>query len=434
MLRQILCVMVPLLSAAASSPGQATPVDEKPIPVTTCQLEADPNSYDRKLVELRGRIIYGKFDFEIDSVCKPHSGVGTWIDFGGDFFSPASAPGWNLGPFLEKSQGKDVRVRGISIPLVRDARLDKLVNDFRAMRFRMPNGAGCGYQCLFYQVTATVQGRFFSGSKGAFGFNECCHLLVITRVLKVTSRRSTVPAGGEFQCTTDRWVLSDEDRKALAQIPACSLRADSKDCYPIIAKHWGDVVNQAKSFPGSHNSMSADMTRYYYFGGNFIQPPGGKGAELAPGSVATRTVCRASTPPAPPSDHIVCDFYRQSFPQDHNASLATLASVNAGNDTWRVSDIQQVAWSTFDEARKKWGLEASPLTLEKCSHNPIPEDEDGNDQEYGSCIWLSADQMRELTVTLSKPGYLVKSAGSSKRTPWIPTEVRFFLCLRQDGR
>jgi hypothetical protein len=40
--------------------------------VTTCQLETHPSAYDHKLVEVRGRVYFGKFDFVIDSTCKPH--------------------------------------------------------------------------------------------------------------------------------------------------------------------------------------------------------------------------------------------------------------------------------------------------------------------------------------------------------------------------
>jgi hypothetical protein len=429
MVWRTLCLLLSLCISQLAR-AQESRLAEAPLRVTICQLESAPDAYDRKLVEVRGRVIYSKFDFEMDSSCRSH-GRAIWLDFGGDLLSPAYAPNWNLGPFLApKPPGKDVRVRGLPVPLVHNALLDQLVNDFRAMRARMPNGRPCGYECLFYDVTATVKARFFSASKGAFGFENCCHLLVIQRVLDVTSKRTTVPAGGEFQCTTDRWQLSDEDRKSLAKIPACSLRANPKGCYPTIARHWGDQIKPSDELRNDRAGWtSSDMTRSYYFGGNFVQLPGGKGAELAPDSVATRTVCRATTPPAPRSDHVLCDFYRQVFPQDKTADLAALASVNAGAETWRTSDLQTVAWAAFENARKEWKLgPATPLKLEKCQHNPMPKDPDGTAPEYGYCIWLSSDQMQELTVTLGKPSYLVKPAGGVERTPWIAREVEFHFC------
>ncbi len=146
-----------------------------PIQATPCQLEAHPDVYDGKLVEVRGHIYFGKFDFIIDSDCKQHRQPGVWLDLGGDIRSPGDY--WGVVSFLPKQKGQDIQVRGIPIPVVRDALLDRFVNDVGATRFRKPNGDGCGSECLFYEVTATLRGRFFSGTKGGFGMERCCHLL-----------------------------------------------------------------------------------------------------------------------------------------------------------------------------------------------------------------------------------------------------------------
>jgi hypothetical protein len=204
---------------------------EPPLQVTTCQLETHPGAYDHKLVEVRGRVYFGKFDFVIDSTCKPHGQgrVGwTWV--------ATSKRRGSIGgvvSFLPKHKGAGVQVKGISIPLLHDALLDKFVNDVGATRFRKPNGDGCGSECLFYDVTATLRGRFFSGAKGGFGMEECCHLLVIERVLRVSSKRTGVPSGGEFQCSSDRWQPSAEELKAFSAIPGYSLRDDFKNCYAV---------------------------------------------------------------------------------------------------------------------------------------------------------------------------------------------------------
>src|SRR6202007_645049 len=97
------------------------------------------------------------------------------------------------------------------------------LTDVVTPRFRAPNGANCGWQCLFYEVTATVRGRFFSATQGGFGLEQSNNLLVIEKVLSVSSKRDDVPAGGEFQCTSDRWQFTEDERKALSKIPACSL-------------------------------------------------------------------------------------------------------------------------------------------------------------------------------------------------------------------
>ena len=55
---------------------------------------------------------------------------------------------------------------------------------------------------------------------------QCCHLLVIERVTAMSSKRTSVPAGGEYECTSDRWQPTPEELKALSAIPGCSLRAN----------------------------------------------------------------------------------------------------------------------------------------------------------------------------------------------------------------
>jgi len=103
-----------------------------------------------------------------------------WLDIVGDVTSPAQY--WDIGNFLPKKHGADVQVRGIAVPLVHDTLLYQFVNDVGAIRFRMPNGQDCGSDCLFYEVTATPRGRFFSGVEGGFGMEHCCHLLVVEQV------------------------------------------------------------------------------------------------------------------------------------------------------------------------------------------------------------------------------------------------------------
>ena len=327
-----------------------------PIQVTVCQLETHPNAYNHKLVEVRGRIYFGKFDFFIDASCKPHRQARVWLDIGGDVVSPGEY--WGIATFLSKHKGIDVQLQGISIPLVHDSRLDQFVNDVGATRFQKPNGDGCGSECLFYEVTATLKGRFFSGTKGGFGMEECCHLLVIEKVVSVSSKRTEVPAGGEFQCTSDRWQPTAEELKALSAIPACSLGEDFKNCYAVLAKHWGDTIKPMEGLHYSGPWMSTDMTKSYKFAGGFIQKAP-QSIEMTPSSSVVREVCHPVSPPKPPSDHVYCAFYRAGGP-GRNAAMDLQNKVTAGNETWRSSDMAQVGWLAFKEASSQWKLAAPP--------------------------------------------------------------------------
>ncbi len=415
-----------LLFAAPIGLAQSKQSKDPPVQVTVCQLESHPNAYDKKLVEVRGLIYFGKFDFIIHAACESHSQGGVWLDLGGDVQSPGEY--WGISTFLPKHTGVDVQVKGITIPLVRDALLDKFVNDVGATRFRKPNGDGCGPECLFYKVTATLHGKFFSGTKGGFGMEQCCHLLVIERVVSVSSQRTTVPAGGQFQCTSDRWQPSADELKALSDIPGCSLRDDFKKCYAVLAKHWNDTIKPTGGLNYSGPWMSPDMTVSYKFAGGFIQKAG-QSTEITPTSAVVRDVCHAISPPKPSADHVYCDYYHSGSPLDEQAAAALQSRVNSGSEIWRTSDMAQVGWSAYVDASKQWKLAAAvQVELVKCEPWPAGSDGDGHEQQWGHCTWFAKDDMQQIEVMLHKPGYLAKSAGQLDKVIWMAAEIHASLC------
>jgi len=404
-----------LLCGTLAAAAQSAPA----IRVTTCQLEARPGAYDGKTVEVRGRIYFGKFDFVIDSDCQPHGGR-VWVDLGGDVRAPGAY--WGISSSLPKQKGVDVRVRRISVPLVRDSRLDQFVNDVGATRFRKPNGDACGSECLFYEVTATVRGMFFSGTKGGFGMERCCHLLVIESVLGVSSKRTRVPAGGEFACTSDRWQPSAEEWKAFSAKPACSLRENFNNCSVYLAKHWGDAIRAGDRLDYPGDWMSPDMTLSYKFAGGFIQERG-QPMTIKPSSTVTRESCRAVTLPLPASDPIHCDFFRSGWLEDKNAIIAVEKEIAAGKADWRLTDMVQVGWLAYQEVAEGQKLTTATLPSAGCEQGTMAE----TNQPWAVCNWLSRDGLREVMVDLHKPLYL-KKPGSFDKVPWVATGTEANQC------
>src|SRR3989442_15788072 len=96
------------LGASGAGLANGKPTSELPVRVTVCELENHPNVYDRKLVEVSGRIYFGKFDFIIDATCELHSQTAVWLDIGGDVVFPAEY--LEIGNFIPKQRGVDVRV------------------------------------------------------------------------------------------------------------------------------------------------------------------------------------------------------------------------------------------------------------------------------------------------------------------------------------
>jgi hypothetical protein len=415
------CLCTAKLVLADSKPPSSSPTH-----VTVCQLENQPENYDHKLVEVSGRIYFGKFDFVIDGKCEPHGYARVWVDIGGDVVSPAQF--WDIGNFLPKQRGVDVRVRGVTVPLVRDPLTEQFVSDVGAIRLQKPNGEGCGSECLFYEVTATVRGVFFSGVKGGFGMEQCCHLLVIERVTTLSSKRTTVPAGGTYTCATERWQPSPAELETLSTIPACSLRANFNGCLAIAAKHWGETIKPNGGLENPRGWISPDMTLYYGFSGGFVQKSG-QTTEMTPSSSFTRQVCRATSPLYLASGHVSCGFYRSFLQEDKNAAIALQEKVDAGQETWSASDMAQVAWLAYDEQRKQWNLDAATeAKLSKCEPSPAGRDDQGKQQQWGYCTWLTPDDLQEITVQLHKPGYLDKHDGELKEVVWIAQTVEVNLC------
>ena len=396
-----------------------------PIQVTSCQLENHPGLYNHKLVEVTGRIYYGKFNFNIDSECKPHTQAGIWVDLGGDVEAPGAY--WGIANYLPKQKNVDVQVRGVSVPLVHDALLDRFVNDVGATRFRKPNGEGCGSECLFYEVTATVRGRFFSAAGGGFGMEQCCHLLVIEKVLRVSSRRTSVPAGGEFQCTSDRWQPTEQEMKVLATIPGCVLRGGFENCAAALAKHWGDTIDSAGKLDYSGPWMSPDMMLSYAFSGGYIQT--GKQIEMKPSSAFVRRACHAISPPKPASDHLYCDFHRTGWPFDKDNASASQKTIAASRETWRASDMAQVGWLAYEDAVRRWQLSRpTPLRLINCTAWPPGKDGEGAQQQSGYCTWLAHDGLQEVVASLHKAAYREKDASRIDKASWFATEVEDNVC------
>lgn len=88
----------------------------------------------------------------------------------------------------------------------------------------------------------------------------------------MSSKRTSVPAGGIYQCSSVRWHPSPEELTALAEIPGCSLRENFKNCFPIAAKHWGETI-KTRAGLGDRGWISPDMTLFYKFAGGFVQKP-----------------------------------------------------------------------------------------------------------------------------------------------------------------
>ena len=125
---------------------------ETPLPVTACQLLADPPSYDHKLVKVTGHVSFAFEEFELSADnCQGRTGA-IWLDYGGTVKSGAIPEGWT------RRREKPLVIEGITTTLVEDSAFQA----FDASTHKPPSAS----------VSATLVGTCFAGKAGAGGRQE----------------------------------------------------------------------------------------------------------------------------------------------------------------------------------------------------------------------------------------------------------------------
>ena len=157
--------------------GRSEIVRESPLAVEKvglCALQADPATYNQKLIDVRGVVSHGLNDFTLsDPGCKRPLGI--WLEYGGRVDSQTV---YCCG--VKTPRTAPLVVEGIETRLIDNA----LFRRFDA-RLRTPGDV---------RFRAHLIGRFFAGVKqrtpngevwGGYGHLSCCSLLVIEQVLAV---------------------------------------------------------------------------------------------------------------------------------------------------------------------------------------------------------------------------------------------------------
>src|SRR5271157_120232 len=187
------CIMLLAATAVARDGVPTTP----PPAVAFCDLPSNPQAFDGQWIQVHGRIALAFEDFTLwEPSCDRPLTRSVWLEYGGDEETPTK---FCCGDH-SRAKGRDISVRGQTIPLVRDAPMEEFIQKVRDRRSRQANGQPCeGSLCNLYQVSATLTGLFLAapedpngGSKG-YGHLGCCHLLVIHRVSEVVAQRTPVP-------------------------------------------------------------------------------------------------------------------------------------------------------------------------------------------------------------------------------------------------
>lgn len=384
-----------------------------PVDVRLCDLVKEPQKYSDKLVRVRGQVSLAFEDFSLRPAdCG--EGRSIWLAYGGDEPTPTISSVNDQ----ERKSGSVLRVHGMPVPLQRDASLELFRRRLAAQRLARPDGSSCyDRECYLYDVTATLTGVFAAAQDRfpRYGHLGCCHLLVIEQVASVDARRTEVPAGGRFTCSTETWEMSAAQAQQAFAAAAGQLQ--------LVASHWADHIDgpqvTARPYADVPSWQSGDLLRKYTL--RFEQQGRGHRRGVLTGAVASREVCRPETAPYPMATPIGCTELYSRFPVNR-ADAKSLGRTEA----WRIGDERRVSRQALDEGAKHWGVALAPdLKLNACSEPMVVE---GN--QSTSCSWSDPGSMQQLGVDLTRFGFL-RHWRSWNGVPWILEWAGGIVCVAE---
>lgn len=405
---------------------------QDPLTATPCDLVHDPARFANQIVQVRSTVSIAFEDFTLDTPgCGDEKDTHPiWLVYGGD--EPTPTP--STVNDTSRPNGMVLKVGGRAIHLHRDAALDLFVRRLAAVRTTDLTGKNCYDDCRLYRVSATLTGVFFAAPKGAlggYGHLGCCHLLAIQRVSDVDARRTAVPAGGRFECSTETWNIGTADANRIAAMGRkCESYSDCRRAelnkIAAVAEHWEDQITFGENdrlipFPDL-TSRSADLLTAYSLKTAFKDSARQSGPITA--MAASRTVCKAVAPPLPQSTPVGCRNLNSEF-----AATSKATAINEGKlkgDEWRMGDAQQAANNALKEASTAWGISTLPrLNFDGCEKPMLVESD-----RFSWCHWSDPEGMQSMSVEVTKFGAL-RHGRRWDTVPWVLSRGYALACMEE---
>jgi hypothetical protein len=195
------------------SPGQE--IAER---ASVCQVKANPEAYNHKLLEISGAV---RLQFEgqhLDDESCPEYKNSIWITFGGDVSDPEMFCCGNH----DRQPGTKTKIEGIDISIQKDENFSQLLADAKAYRKPTSKTAHAQSAGSYYDVSATLVGRFFAGNQHpiknqwqmpGYGHMGCCTLFAIEKVISIDNLKSNAQPG-DLKCFHEMW-RAPEDKDSL---------------------------------------------------------------------------------------------------------------------------------------------------------------------------------------------------------------------------
>src|ERR1700690_1851376 len=456
-----LVVLLPVVAACVF--GQSSPPLEAPADVSACDLIRSPQTYQGKLVRVRGRVYSSFEDFSlanpgcVDIVDAPRAKFfSIWLSYGGDADDSVT---YCCGRH-ERTNGSELEIEGHRLSLLKDSAYQEFRDRLQAERLSRPDGTPCSDECELYRVTATLTGTFFARGTGpqamagpGFGHLGCCNLLVIQQISDVSAERTDIPIG-EFSCASNTWKLESVQAAHLKFLrdcnPATDGNCDQYDDSSIVelAQHWKVDVSQKPKGGFENEDMhalidwrSSDLLIRYVARGK----PGSDHEDRTPATI-TRTICRAVPGRAPKAvKSVSCGWrtivaddqpsWKQKFDallDDGHISEATNMLIKSrkrlydeGDQSWRSWAPKRASSYLLRLQALKWDIELGPeLVFSECR---MPDNGSAEVGVSSDCFWFSRDGLKLFEVSLLK--FTGRKIEARDRTvPWVITDLSAHVC------
>ena len=400
---------------------------QTPTKVALCELARNPQKYSGQWIEVRGGMQIGFENFTLET-----SGCGDigefraiWLDYGSETTPTASTVNDRMRP-----QGALRKVSNTPVKLDRDENFELFQRRLYARRLMTPSGVRCYEECSLYRVTATFTGLFMAATADTgYGHMGCCHLLTISRVKDVEAKRTEVPAGGQFTCSTETWGMDRAQAMETQKHRECTSVEDCEKAFTEqvgpIAAHWHDQLATQGMGYGEFSAapvwISADMLTSYAVVNHYSKKH--QRGEVT-GATVTRTACKATEPPYPMPTPIGCKTLFTQF-KTAGKEKTGLAESAQPVESWHGTP-ESIAPQALAKATKLWGVAPLPgLKLESCSR---PEVYQGD--QFSECKWSDAAGMQSFTVRVSR-SRLLHQIGGWGDTPWQLTSGYGMACAAE---
>jgi hypothetical protein len=255
--------------------------------------------------------------------------------------------------------------------------------------------------------------------------------LAIEQVSDVAARRTSVPAGGQFECSDETWETgADEAASLQEEANGCNGFADCRrkvfDEIAKVARQKGDEINPSDDDHlyaiGDPVWTSPDLLKTYSLKMKFRDSVHNTGP--VDGISVSRRTCKAVSPPLPIDTPVACRSLQSEFATTAKAASRVADYMQRARDDSQTGALEGAADQALEDATEHWGISPKRgLKFTGC-YQPMVYEGD----KFSDCQWLDPEGMERFSLQVTKYGSL-RHRRNWKTVPWILSRGSGLLCV-----